>query len=86
MSMPKRQSASPFPHHARPRRRGDRVEIRFAAVRESEGGTFRTYSTALTTSVRRGKADIATARCGFEFAVGSGGNNASKSASLWIAA
>jgi len=41
MSMPKRQSASPFPHHARPRRRG-RVEIRFAAVRESEGGTFET--------------------------------------------
>jgi hypothetical protein len=25
-------------HHARPRRRGDRAAIRFAAVRESEGG------------------------------------------------
>jgi hypothetical protein len=48
--------------------------------------TFRTYSTALTTSVRRGKADIATARCDLEFALGSGGNNASKSASLQIAA
>jgi hypothetical protein len=29
-------------HHARPRRRGDRIAIRFAAVREPEGGTFRT--------------------------------------------
>jgi hypothetical protein len=31
------------------------------AVHESLHGTFRTYSTALTTSVRRGKADIAIA-------------------------
>jgi hypothetical protein len=31
-----------IPHHARPRRRGDRVAIRFAAVRESEGGTHLT--------------------------------------------
>jgi len=37
-------------------------------------------------SAPRAKADITTARCGLDFADGSGGNNASRSASLRIAA
>ena len=41
-----------IPHHARPRRRGDRVAIRFAAVRESEGGTFRTPSSGRMSASR----------------------------------
>jgi hypothetical protein len=83
INLKNRQDA--WPHRAaddaRDRRRGDRIGSLTSVV-----GTFRTYSTALTTSVRRGKADIATARCDLELALGPGGNNASKSASLQIAA
>jgi hypothetical protein len=48
-----------IPHHARPRRQGDRVAIRFAAARESEGGTLETCRGGLTMSAVWGRPEVA---------------------------
>ena len=53
----------PFPRYAadaaRPRKRGDRIEVSFAAAHESPCGIFRTRRYVSLEFVQRSKADIA---------------------------